>query len=137
MKCSNPSCNRDVRADVEAQYGDRDNVVCTRCFAIRARKWGHPVRATGTAKPKQSGLEPYWKRLKPVIEYEYRHDSGEAFLEIVVFDDRDATGEVKAQFFPILSNGRRGKALVLTLDSLTRVEELAADFTDLADLLRK
>lgn len=85
----------------------------------------------------RTGLPHYYLRLKPLVEFEYDTQAGKA-LEIVAYDDREATGEIKVQFFPITAQGHRvkGKNCVLTAQDAGTIEEMAADLADLAALLR-
>jgi hypothetical protein len=96
-----------------------------------------PVRQTanggGTAR---SGLAPYWKRLKPVVEYEYKADNDKPLAEVVIFDDRPDTGLIHVQMFPLLNNGRRGKGAVFNFDGPDRLVEVAEDFADAARMIQ-
>jgi hypothetical protein len=56
-------------------------------------------------------LEPYFKRLKPVAELVY------AGAEVRIFDDREASGEIKLQFFQSSERGRKAAVFTMTDES--------------------
>lgn len=97
-----------------------------------------PRRSRTTKAPTEPKkvLEPYWKRLKPVGEYEYFNDADERILEVAAFDDRVENGTIWVQVKP-LKNGRyqKDKNATLAFDSAKRVSELADDLSELFESL--
>lgn len=88
--------------------------------------------ARQSSRPATRGAaEPYYLRLRPVVEYEYVSDAGEKVAEVAVFDDRSVTGNIYAQLKPLF-NGRfkKGANATFAFDSPERFKELSEDFLD-------
>lgn len=93
-------------------------------------------RTNTQSSPATSGNEPYYLRLRPVMEYEYVADRGVKLAEVAVYDDRPTTGKLYLQLKPLF-NGRfkKGANATFAFDTPERLRELAADIAEVADLL--
>ena len=93
-----------------------------------------PAASNGKSQRVYTGT-PYWQRLTPAAEYEYRDQNGRRIAEIVVWDDRQIEGDFKVQFFGNLPNERRAKGgtfRVPEADAVRVFDEIAQDLRDYA-----